>query len=62
MKFHKALLVAAFILVSGGAAHALQSPNPEHIRPTMVEPGSIALCVGGIVGLWAARKKARSKK
>jgi hypothetical protein len=62
MKFHKALLIAAFILVSGSAAHALQSPNPEHIKPTMVEPGSLALCVGGIAGIWIARKNARSKK
>jgi hypothetical protein len=62
MKVHKALLVAAFILLSGASAHALQSPNPEHIKPTMAEPGSIALCVGGVASIWIARKKARSKK
>jgi hypothetical protein len=61
MKFHKALLVAAFILLSGSAASALQSPD-THIKPTMAEPGSIALCVGGVASIWIARKKARSKK
>jgi len=61
MKLHKALLVAAFILLSGSAAFALQSPD-VHITPTMVEPGSIALCAGGIASIWLARKKARSKK
>jgi hypothetical protein len=62
MKFHKALLVAAFILLSGSAAHAFQSPTPDHRAPTMAEPGSIALCAGGIASFWIARKKARSKK
>jgi hypothetical protein len=62
MKFHKALLVAAFILISGSAAHAFQAPEPDKITKTMAEPGTIALCAAGVAGIWAARKKARSKK
>jgi hypothetical protein len=61
MKLHKALLVAAFILLSGTAAHAFQA-KPPVIHPSMAEPGSVALCASGLVSFWIARKRARSKK
>jgi hypothetical protein len=63
MRFRKALLIVILALLGGTAVHAYQASGDSRNRPTQgaSEPSSIMLLAGGVVSLWFARRRARSK-